>query len=106
MSDKPIKKYSSGNVQVSIWANEGKDQSGKPKTNYSFTFQKCYKKKDSTEWENSNSFFDKELLELKNLVEFLCQKRVRVIKTKDGAGEVTVEDTDVPVMDDTEDFPF
>ena len=58
--NKPIKKFSSGLIQASIWSNTKKDDDGKEETYNSVTFKKQYST-DGKIFKPTDSFLQSEL---------------------------------------------
>ena len=64
--DKPVKSFSAGKIQVSIWRQEiNKD--GQTIVRHSVRIQKQYKD-DKGEWQNTDYYFPEELAKLESLV--------------------------------------
>lgn len=77
-SAKPIKVFRSGQVKASIWENDAEFDGVKRKT-YSVTVVKSYKKKDSDEWADTNSYNQENLADL----ESVAQESRKFLKLKD-----------------------
>ena len=63
---KPVKSFSAGNIQVSIWRQEV-DKGGQIRVRHSVKIQKQYKN-DKDEWTNTDYYFPEELAKLESLV--------------------------------------
>jgi len=65
-NSKPIKSFSAGSIQASIWRKETQ-QDGQTVVRYSVRIQKQYKN-DKGEWLNSDYYFPEELAKLESVV--------------------------------------
>jgi len=63
---KPIKAFSAGSIEVSIWRQEI-DKNGQTIVRHSAKIQKQYKN-EKGEWKNTDYFFPEELAKLESLV--------------------------------------
>lgn len=70
---KPKATYQVGAAKVTVWENNGKNGTWK-----NFKVEKVYKKADK--WKTTNSFDEKELLELKSAIERAINEEL--VKTK------------------------
>ncbi|MCK4981962.1 MAG: hypothetical protein KAS17_03510 [Victivallaceae bacterium] len=90
MSEKPIKKFSTGNVQASIWRNQTM-VNGAPKEFFSVSVERSYKDKQGN-WNNTNSLrttdIPKAQLALSEAYRFLNLKGLMPIQ---GQGQVPQE---------------
>ena len=65
-NSKPVKSFSAGNIQVSIWRQEI-EKEGQIVVRHSVRIQKQYKN-DKGEWQNTDYYFPEELAKLESLV--------------------------------------
>ena len=63
---KPVKSFSAGSIQASIWKKET-EQDGQTVVRYSVRIQKQYKN-DKGEWQNTDYYFPEELAKLGSIV--------------------------------------
>ncbi|MFA4852244.1 MAG: hypothetical protein WC868_09160 [Bacteroidales bacterium] len=74
---KPKATYQVGSAKVTVWENKGKHGTWK-----NFEVEKIYKKGDK--WETTNSFDEKELLELRAAIDkAIAEENVKVKKTEE-----------------------
>jgi hypothetical protein len=69
--NKPIKTIGAGQVSISKWENEGKEGM----KNISFTLQKSYK--DGEDWKTTSSYFERDLVNLRELINNILSERVK-----------------------------
>ena len=65
-NSKPIKSFSAGNIQASVWRNEV-EQDKQIVVRHSVRIQKQYKN-DKGEWQNTDYYFPEELPKLESVV--------------------------------------
>jgi len=71
MTNEPIKKIKSGQIEISVWENDiVKDD--KPKKFRTATVQKSYTDENG-DWKKTNSFTKQDLLVLRTLVDKACE---------------------------------
>lgn len=71
-TEHPAKELRSGKLKVAIWQNST-EQDGQTVLQYSVTWQKRYRDRQSGEWKNSQSLFPEETLMLAELLRFAYQ---------------------------------
>jgi hypothetical protein len=64
-NSKPVKSFSAGNIQASVWRNEI-EQDGQIVVRHSVRIQKQYKN-DKGEWQNTDYYFPEELPKLESV---------------------------------------
>ena len=75
----PVKKFKSGHVSASMWANSTQTKNGDTMKFFSFTFQKNFKDKDD-QWKNSESFSE---FDMPNLAVVVQKINNELTKTED-----------------------
>lgn len=65
MGNEPKRKVKEGGIEIAVWENINKKDGSK---SLSYSLQKRYKAADGV-WKNSGTYFDKELLTLKKLID-------------------------------------
>jgi hypothetical protein len=71
---KPVKKFSTGQIQVAVWENTSKEG----RVFHTISMQRSYKSKEEDEWKNSHSLrvndLPKAVMALQKAYEFLALK--------------------------------